>query len=187
MTDDLSAPDALEPAAEDARQAARIQRFWEQARARAGMARMGAVVGTGWTETVPPPAWAFGDTPELADALLRLVLARVKTATAAAVWEYESAAEPLPKRGDLSVVLDGAGEPCALIRTTAVTVVPFDAVTEEHAFLEGEGDRSLAQWRADHETYWRRTLPPLGHEFDPGMDVVCERFELLYPKRPGIF
>ncbi|WP_425956492.1 ASCH domain-containing protein [Xylanimonas sp. McL0601] len=182
MTPDVNAPDADEPAADDVAQARRIQQFWEQSRTRAGMARVGAVVGVGWTETMPPPAWSFGDSPQLADELLRLVLARVKTATAGAVWEYEAADEPLPRKGSLSIVLDGAGEPGALIRTTVVEVVRFEAVTEEHAFLEGEGDRSLEEWRESHETYWRRTLPPTGHEFRPDMDIVCERFELLYPK-----
>jgi uncharacterized protein YhfF len=186
VSDETFLSDGPEPTAEDAAQAARIQEFWEQARARAGMARAGAVIGTGWTETVPPPAWAFGDSPELADDLLALVLGGVKTATAAAVWEYEAADEPLPKKGDLSVVLDGAGEPRALLRTTAVEVVPFDAVSEEHAFLEGEDDRSLEAWRTGHETYWRRTLPPIGHEFAPDVEVVCERFELLYPKPPRL-
>lgn len=187
MDDDLFAPDAAEPPADDVEQARRIQQFWELARARAGMARAGAVVGVGWTETVPPPAWSFGDTPELADELLALVLGGVKTATAGAVWEYQAQDEPLPTKGDLAVILDGRGEPRALIRTTAVARVAFDDVSEEHAFLEGEGDRSLEEWRAAHEAYWRRTLPQVGHEFARGMEVVCERFELLYPRPPRMF
>jgi uncharacterized protein YhfF len=111
------------------------------------------------------------------------VLRGAKTGTATAVAELEAAGEPVPKKGDLSVVLDGAGEPRALIRTTAVDVVAFDDVTEEFAYTEGEGERTLASWRADHEAYWRRVLPTLGLEFDRSMDVVCERFEVLYPRR----
>ena len=47
--------------------------------------------------------------------------------------------------GDVGlIVTDGRGIPHALIATTRVDVVPFDEVSAEHAFLEGEGDRSLA-------------------------------------------
>ena len=34
-------------------------------------------------------AWAFGDSPALADELLALVLDGKKTATASAIWSYE--------------------------------------------------------------------------------------------------
>ncbi len=131
---------------------------------------------------MPPPAWSFGDSAELADELLALVLSGGKTATSSVLVEYEVAGEPVPAPGSLSIVLDGAGEPRALIRVTAVDVVPFDDVTAEFAEAEGEGDRTLRFWRGEHEDFWRRTLPPLGLEFDRRMPVVCERFELLHPK-----
>jgi len=183
VTDDnLHAPDAHEPPAEDAAQAARIQQFWEEARARAGFGKVGSVVGLGWAESVPPEAWAFGDSPELADQLLTLVLQGVKTGTASALWEYEDGDEPVPGPGALSIVLDGEGEPRALLRTTSVEVVPFDQVTEEHAYSEGEDDRTLESWRREHERFWRRDLSG-GRAFAPDMPVVCERFEVLYPRR----
>jgi uncharacterized protein YhfF len=124
-------------------------------------------------ELVVPPAWSFGGTPELADELLALVLAGTKTAAASALWEFETDDEPLPEVGTLAIVLDSAGHPHALLRTSDVRIVPFDEVDDEHAFLEGEGDRSLAYWRHAHADY----LTP-GH--DGSMPVVLERFELLY-------
>lgn len=184
MTDEtLGAPDAFEPPADDSAQASRIQQFWEEARSRAGMGKVGAVVGLGWGESVPPEAWSFGDSPELADELLALVLDGTKTGTAASLWEYDDEGEPVPEVGSLSIVLDGAGEPRALLRTTAVEVVPFDEVTEEHAHSEGEDDRTLESWRREHEKYWRRVFDGGEREFAPDMPVVCERFEVLYPKR----
>ena len=182
MTDDLQAPDAFEPPASDAAQAERIQQFWEEARVRAGLGKVGSVVGLGWAESVPPEAWAFGDSPELADELLGLVLEGVKTGTAGALWDYEDEGEPVPQPGSLSIVLDGAGEPRALLRTTAVEVLPFDQVGEEHAHSEGEGDGTLESWRREHEAYWRRGLSG-GRTFAEDMPVVCERFEVLYPRR----
>lgn len=176
-------PDDLpEPTPEDLERAERIQDFWETARGRAGLAKVAVVTGPMWAEAVAPPAWSFGDAPGLADELLGLVLQGTKTATSSLAWEYEGGEEPLPAVGDLSILLDGAGEPRALIRTTEVRTVPFDAVDEDFAYDEGEDDRTLASWRAGHERYWRRTMPA-GHEFSPDMPVVCERFELLYRAR----
>lgn len=131
-----------------------------------------------------PPAWAFGDSPDLADQLLALTLRGDKTAMASALWEFEVDDEPLPEPGDLSIVLDGSGAPRALIRTIEVTVVAFDEVSAEHASLEGEGDRSLAFWRTEHERCWRGALAHTPYEFDLTMLVVCERFELLHPPAP---
>ena len=165
----------------DAR-ATRVVQFWELSRKHAGFGKLSAVVGTTFIETVPPEAWAFGDSPELADELLDLVLAGTKTGTASGLIEYEVEGASLPRQGDLSIILDGAGEPRALIRTTSVAVVPFDEVDAEFARLEGEGDLSLDYWRQEHERYWRRALPQIGHEFSPTMNVICETFELLYPK-----
>ncbi|WP_084079356.1 ASCH domain-containing protein [Demequina sp. NBRC 110057] len=129
-----------------------------------------------------PEVWAFGATPAHADELLALVLAGTKTGTASSVWDYEHAGDPIPTVGDLSIILDGAGEPRALLRTTAIDTVPFDEVTAEHAHSEGEGDRTLAYWRAAHERYWREhSESPRG--FEPDMPIICERFELLFPAR----
>ena len=159
-----------------------IDDFWQLVRGRARLSTLGGVLGETPAATVPPPAWAFGDTPELADELLALVLSGVKTATADLVWSYQAADEPVPAVGDLSIVLDGSGAPRALLRTTKVEVVPFSAVTAEHARLEGEGDRTLATWRAEHERYFRRTVPS-ARAFSEEAPVVCERFKVLYPKR----
>lgn len=93
-------------------------------------------------------AWCFGsDTP---DELAALTVAGIKTATASAhpFYEYENCA--LPKPGDHSVILNTSGSAVCVIQTTRVTVVPFLEVSEEQAYKEGEGDRSLAFWREAH-------------------------------------
>ncbi|UTX52606.1 ASCH domain-containing protein [Leucobacter aridicollis] len=126
-----------------------------------------------------PEAWAFGATKEHADSLLQLVLDGTKTGTASSVWDYEFTGESLPQVGEYSIILDGAGEPRAVIVTTSVEIVPFDEVTEEHARAEGEDDRTLASWRTIHERYWRlHSESPKGYE--PDMPVLCERFRLVY-------
>jgi len=150
-------------------QVQRIKSFWRSSGARTG----GAM----------PPAWSFGDSPAIAGELLKLPLRGRKTAMASALWEFEADGDPLPHPGDLAIVLDGAGEPGAVIRTTEIDIVPFDEVSAEHAWMEGEGDRSLVYWRAEHERAWRGALAGTPFSFDTAMPVVCERFELLFPIR----
>lgn len=143
-----------------------LRAFWDRVRAN--------------LPTVPvevPEAWAFGATPEHADSLLELVLTGVKTGTASAVWDYETDGDPMPEAGDLSILLDGRGTPRAVIQTTSVTVVPFDRVTEEHAQAEGEGRRTLRDWREIHERFWREHST---RGFAPDMPVLCERFAVLW-------
>lgn len=180
MSDPTSGTGPETTGLEDIEQAENITRFWDAARPSAGRTSHGGAVGERSENVVPPPAWAFGDSPDLANELLKLVLAGTKTATASLVVEYQDAAEQIPQKGDLSILLDGGGEPRALIRTTQVETVPFDEVTAEHAWAEGEDDRSLETWREQHERFWRRTLAGTAHEFDPSLAVVCEQFEVLY-------
>lgn len=166
---------------EDAETAAEVLDFWAATRQYAGMAKASIVVGQTVGETVPPQAWSFGDEPELAERLLDAVLAGDKTATSSALWDYDDDDAPLPVAGELSILLDGENHPRALIRTTSVETTTFEEVDEDFAAAEGEDDRTLESWRAAHEAYFRRNLPE-GREFSPDMPVVCERFELLYPR-----
>ncbi len=122
-------------------------------------------------------AWAFGEAP---DKLAALAAKGIKTATCSAYDLYEAEGEALPAVGGYSVILNGREEAVCIIRTTRVTVTPFDQVTEEHAFKEGEGDRSLAYWRAVHEEFLTRELASIGRSFDGNTKVVCEEFELVF-------
>ena len=124
-------------------------------------------------------AWPFGGAP---DALAELTLRGVKTATASAHPLYELQGAPLPHPGDLSVVLDGSDGAVCVIRTTAVNVLPFLEVPARHAWLEGEGDRSLVYWREVHEDFFTRELQAVGRAFTPELRVVCEEFEVLWPR-----
>jgi uncharacterized protein YhfF len=133
----------------------------------------------------PPEAWGFGDSPPMADELGRLVMAGIKTATCSALWEVEAEASPLPRAGDLSIVLDGAGQPLCLIETVEVFVRAYNEVDAAFAYAEGEGDRSLDYWRAAHRSFFTRTLPTVGLQFDETMPLVCERFRVVH-RRPAV-
>lgn len=122
-------------------------------------------------------AWAFGDAP---DALARLVLCGVKTATSSALPLYALEGAPLPRVGEYSVILNSRNEAVCVIRTTKTAVAPFRDVGERHAYLEGEGDRSLAYWRRVHEKFFTDCMAAAGKAFDMQMPVVCEEFTVVY-------
>ncbi len=124
-------------------------------------------------------AWAFGDSKEMAGELAALVLEGTKTATASNYSMYEED-EELPYVGLYNIILNGEGQAIAVAVTTSVEIVPFDQVTEEHAYLEGEGDRSLEYWREVHEDFFVRELEEAGQRFHENIPVVCERFEVIY-------
>lgn len=158
-----------------------VAAFWEVARRHAKLGEAPGELGVRPLQVIQSPAWSFGATPELADELLALVLAGTKTATAGSLWDYEAEDEPLPSVGALSILLDGADHPRALIVTTHVEVRPFDQVDEEHAYLEGEGDRTLRHWRDVHQWVFTNVAShDRGFAFD--MPLVLERFKVLYKR-----
>ena len=104
----------------------------------------------------PYKAWGFGDAP---DQLADLVLTGIKTATASAY--------------DLYFMV-------CVIQTTKTTVVPFDEVSKEHAYKEGEGDRSLAYWRDVHEDFFAEEFAETELEFNGQTSILCEEFKVVY-------
>jgi uncharacterized protein YhfF len=59
-------------------------------------------------------------------------------------------------------------------------VTKFNNVSENHAFKEGEGDRSLEYWRAVHESFLKKELASVHRTFNENTKVVCEEFEVVY-------
>lgn len=122
-------------------------------------------------------AWAFGvDQTELA----QLVCSGQKTATTSAYDDYLIDGDTLPQVGELSVVLDGEGEPRCVIQTTEVYHARYGDITAEHAYLEGEGDRTLAYWYKAHDAFFKPLFESWGKTLHEDCIMVCERFECLY-------
>ncbi len=114
-------------------------------------------------------AFAFGDSPKMADELGALVVAGAKTATCWAASQGQ-----LTDVGKQMVMLDGKGIGWAVLETVELALRRFDDVDWAFARDEGEGDRNLQDWRDGHRGYFTRE-----GTFAPDMLVYCERFRLV--------
>ena len=123
-------------------------------------------------------AWDFGVEAEL---LADLVLRGEKTATASAYDLYALEDEPLPQEGTFDIILDSQNQAVCIVEITRVSVQPFNQVSADHAFKEGEGDKSLAYWRQVHEDCFAEWLREAGLTFTPDSKVVLEEFRKVYP------
>ena len=121
-------------------------------------------------------AWAFGGD---ADELAQLVKDGKKTATCSALVFYKLEDEELPQVGEFHIILDSEENAVCITRTTKVYVTTFDAVSEEHAFKEGEGNRSLEYWRKVHKKFFADELKAINRQFNERIELVCEEFEVV--------
>ncbi len=126
-------------------------------------------------------AWGFGDNPELIDELLGYILSGIKRTSTSLCIETELEGWPTPKVGEFNVILDGRDKPVAVIKTVSARKVKYRDVDADHAYWEGEGDRTLESYFREHDKYYARRGEALGFEFNGDMDVILERFELVYP------
>jgi uncharacterized protein YhfF len=130
------------------------------------------------------PLMEFDFPGSLRDRLVAAVLSGAKTSTSALVLGYERDSEPLPEAGQRSAVADSAGRRVAVIELTEVRVVRLADVDLRHVLDEGEGDKSVAQWRAGHEKLWhsapvREELGDPGFTVDDDTRVLAQRFRLV--------
>ncbi|WP_433494655.1 ASCH domain-containing protein [Micromonospora sp. CA-248089] len=120
-------------------------------------------------------ALALGTPGELRTRLNTLVLSGVKTATAGLVQEYDEDGEELEYVGERQVLVDDNDQFLAVIEVTGVEVVRFADVQWDFARAEGEGDRSIEEWREGHGAYWARQGTPVTDD----TRIVCLRFRLV--------
>ena len=123
-------------------------------------------------------AWAFGVD---ADFLADLALKGEKTATASAYDLYALEGESLPQEGTFDVILDSQNQAVCIVEITRVSVESFNQVSAQHAYKEGEGDKSLTYWRQIHEDFFTDCLDEAGLTFTPESKIVLEEFRKVYP------
>lgn len=120
----------------------------------------------------------FGVEPDL---LADLVFKGEKTATASAYDLYALEGEFLPQEGTFDIILDSQNQAVCIVEITRVSVQPFNQVSAQHAFNEGEGDKSLAYWRQVHEDCFAEWMREAGLTFTHESKVVLEEFRKVYP------
>jgi uncharacterized protein YhfF len=124
-------------------------------------------------------AFYFGNTPELAAKLAHLVLKGDKRGTTG--WNAPDDPNPqtIPEVGVVSIVTDGFGYPVCAIRSEKVEHLRFGDVNASHAWVEGEGDRTLEDWREGHLRYFHHEAAALGAEFSEDCIVYFEHFRVI--------
>ncbi|MCI4063527.1 ASCH domain-containing protein [Micromonospora sp. R77] len=118
---------------------------------------------------------ALGTPGELRATLNTLVLAGVKTATAGLSTEYAEENEELEHVGERLALVDDHDALVGVVEVTGVEVVRLADVPWDFARSEGEGDRSIEEWREGHSAYWARQGTPVTDD----SEIVCIRFRLV--------
>ena len=129
-------------------------------------------------QEIPHEVWSYG---EAADELAALTLSGRKRSTSSSLPVYEKEGTRVPQAGDYSVITNAASEAVCIVQTTRVDIMPFHAVSAEHAALEGEDDGSLSRWREVHEAFFRAEMAACGLSFCENTPIVCERFRKVWP------
>ncbi|MDG4794810.1 ASCH domain-containing protein [Micromonospora sp. WMMD1082] len=125
---------------------------------------------------------ALGTPGELRTHLNTLVLARVKTATAGLLDEYAEEGEEVEHVGERLALVDDQDALVGVVEVTGVEVSRFGEVPWDFARAEGEGDRSIEEWRAGHAAYWARAGTPVTGD----SRIVCVRFRLVSAGDGGV-
>jgi uncharacterized protein YhfF len=116
--------------------------------------------------------------------LVAAVLRGEKTAGASLLAEWELDDEPLPSVGDRLEVIDSGEKRVAVIELLSVEVIRLGDADMDLAREEGEGFKTVTEWRLEHERFWREeVIPelsgPLAVELTDETRIVVERFRLV--------
>lgn len=114
--------------------------------------------------------WRFYGDKEESDKLFDLVMSGMKVATSCLNDDLVE--------NNFSILTNWDKTRRVIIHTTKQYVASFDEVSQEHAFKEGEGDRSLKYWRKVHENIFKNQLMLENKVFDKKCLVKCEEFEV---------
>lgn len=163
----------------DPNESPELEAFWLHAATKAKVQPVPGVLGQNVPSSLRPPAFSLGDgTPASADRLAQLIVSGAKRATSSYGPSYAAEGVAYPEVGDLSILLDGASRPVALLRNSEVTTYRFCDVPADVADAEGEGTH--AQWVADHRAVFAAEAEANGDLFDETGIVVVEYFDVLF-------
>ena len=90
----------------------------------------------------------------LRDRLVAAYLSGAKTAGSCLLAEFELEGSALPQAGDREIMLDSELRPVAVVTVTRVVVLRMGEVDLAIAHAEGEGFRTVEEWREAHLEFW---------------------------------
>ena len=117
--------------------------------------------------------WKFGTNKTESNYLFNLVKQGIKTATSYLC--DETFAEP----SKYSILTSWDETEEIRLETICFCTVPFNEVTKEHAWKEGEGARTLEEWKLVHKEFFAKRLELQGKEFSEDIKIVCEEFRIV--------
>jgi uncharacterized protein YhfF len=121
-----------------------------------------------------PPFELAHPRTELRRQLVDAVLRGEKIATAGLLEEYEAEGERPEPVGSRCALLGYDDEPVAVVEVTESRVLPAAEIDEQFARDEGEGFKTVDDWREAHERFFGR---PIG----PETQIVAVRFRVVEP------
>ncbi|MBW9207805.1 putative protein N(5)-glutamine methyltransferase [Mumia sp. zg.B17] len=137
-------------------------------------------------EELPPLEFAFAG--PVRDRLVGLVLDGVKTTTSSLVRELLVTGgeddEGMPAVGERWRIVDSTGSEVCVVETVEVRVSRVADVDLQHVLDEGEGDRTVAQWRENRTRFWegdemRTFLGAPAFTVDDDTNVVLQRLRVV--------
>ena len=120
---------------------------------------------------------SIGSAPEDADEGAALILSGVKTLASSPFWDYPDG--KIPFVGALSVLLNGARRARAIVETTRVEIMPFEAISESMAQAYGEGERTADWWRREMGAFYRASAARHGAAFTDDTLLIWEWFAVV--------
>ncbi len=120
----------------------------------------------------------------LRDRLVGAVLAGEKVATSSLLLQHEDEGEALPQPGERRLMVDSSSVAVAVVEVLDVYIIRLGDADLQLALDEGEGFRSVEEWRDAHEAFWRECVRPSLRNpekwsLDDDAEVVVERFRVL--------
>ena len=122
-----------------------------------------------------PNAWSFGNSPQMADELGKLVLKSIKTATCSRYL-----GENVLDDSGLSIIVNSKEDILCLIETYEITIRYYKDVDADFAKAEGEGDLSLEYWKQVHWNFFSNEAKIEGYELSEDMLLNCKKFRVVY-------
>jgi uncharacterized protein YhfF/GNAT superfamily N-acetyltransferase len=132
-----------------------------------------------------PVRWGFASPGPLRDKLTALAIGGGKVVTTGLLAEYEIEGDPVEQPGDISILLDSAERPLALVENVLAKVIRLADMSDQDAIDEGEGYADAAAFRVSHEDHWNGFIDEVRTGLgDPRFAitddtmVVAERFRI---------